>query len=92
MIILEYDRTPGVSADQKVSSLMESVQRALDDIAKNMAGVSTEEIQKLIDGSQCKICKIMSEAVSEEGLAIPADWNFMIDDSELETLYNEVFG
>ena len=40
MIILEYDRTPGVSTDQKVSSLMESVQRALDDIAKNMAGVS----------------------------------------------------
>lgn len=40
MIILEYDRTPGVSTDQKVSSLMESAQRALDDIAKNMAGVS----------------------------------------------------
>lgn len=29
---------------------------------------------------------------SEEGVVIAADWPFLIDDTELESLYNEVFG
>lgn len=42
-MILEYDQSPSATVDQKVGTLKESVQRALDDVDVNMQNVQGEK-------------------------------------------------
>lgn len=45
-MIIEYDRSPGISTEQKLNSLATSVQRALEDLEGDISG-SVSLIEKL---------------------------------------------
>ena len=47
-MIIDYDRNPALSVDQKLQSLIDSIQRATDEIADSMYEIrkEIEEIKK----------------------------------------------
>lgn len=50
-MILEYDKSPHATVDQKITTLMNSVQRALETLEKNKQNItlSDAQIQAVVD-------------------------------------------
>lgn len=71
-MILEYDQSPQATADQKVSTLKDSVQRALDDVEtqvsnnKGVAGVGIDRIVEMWYLSSSELEPINGEWVYEQ--------------------------
>ena len=45
-MIIDYDKNPALTVDQKLQSLIDSIQRSLDEISTDISGIR-KDIEKL---------------------------------------------